>query len=149
MKTPKSIFQKQIFLYMVIVIIIMISCKKDLTDSTDITESCWKLKSISTNSEKYKAAKEETSRENAYLLIFSNDSIFSLNLSVNYANGGYKIVSNGSIIIYTYQVSSEICCESDFDNKLLETFSLATSYKVINNTLTFKGEKGEIEFKKQ
>ena len=149
MNKVNNYFKNQIVLCLIIVLTSTISCKKDLTDSINITESNWQLKSIVTNGKKYKASKEDPSQENAYLLIFNNDSIFSLNLSVNYAKGNYNIFSNGAIIINSYQASTKICCENDFDNKLIETFSTVTSYKVINNTLTFKGEKGEIKFTKQ
>ena len=44
---------------------------------------------------------------------------------------------------------SLVCCETDFDIKMLTSFGEVNKYKLIGNTLTFEGSKGKVIFRKQ
>jgi heat shock protein HslJ len=56
---------------------------------------------------------------------------------VNYASGFYQIISDKNIVIYDYDVSTAVCCESDFDEQLLDMLNDVTYYSCKNNKLTF------------
>ncbi len=120
------------------------SCEKpeDLTATTDITKFSWNLKLL-------KEGHKNIKLEDIYLLELLNDSLFNLNLSVNGAGGKYKILSKGEVIIYNFQPFTEICCENDFDKKLITILPTITTYQVLNNTLIFKGDNVKVEFEKQ
>ncbi|MDY0142035.1 MAG: META domain-containing protein [Bacteroidales bacterium] len=122
--------------------IVSSSCKKDLTNEVDITQSLWIVKSIKTD-------KEQLKPDHEYILEFLNDSLFNLNLSVNSGGGKYKLVSKGNILIDTFDPYTEICCENDFDNSLLYLLPKVIEYEVLRNILIFKSSEGEIEFKKE
>lgn len=141
----KNIF-KQLFCCFIVVPMLIISCKKDKTDSLDITEFKWKLKSLTINNETDTPSEKKKS---SYILGFVNDSIFSLNLSVNTGRGGYLITANGQIIISSYGAGTKVCCENDFDLKLIDVMNAVTAYQVKGNKLILKGDKGEAEFKKK
>ena len=140
--------------YIVIIFLIILSnsCKKDLTNETDIIKYSWKVKSIIIDNKKTKAPKktyhgEKISNSNAYKLIFNNDSIFYLHASINNLQGKYKISKKGEISIDSIY-STYVCCDNDFDNNLISIISSIISYKVLGNTLILKGESGEVELKK-
>ena len=148
MEYKKTILLKQLFYLSVLIPLLATGCKKDVTNSIDITVFNWGLKSITTNGENEKKPNEDFSNPNAYILTFKNDSTFKLDLSTNIGGGEYKIKSNGEIIIESYSNFTEIA-QSDFDDKLIEVFNEVTSYKVLGKSLTFKGSKGVVEFKKK
>lgn len=122
-------------------------CKKDITDSTDITKYKWDLKYIKDN-DKLKPEKYSDCVA-SYILVFHSDTTFQLSTSVNEAIGIYNIFSKGKIDIIKYQVSSEACCENEFDEKLLLIFKNVNTYRVIGNTLIFSSGIGEVKFKKE
>jgi len=117
------------------------SCKKDVTDEIDITEYSWVLEYIKIDSDK-------TKPDNKYTLSFNNDSIFTLNLSINTGGGKYEIKSKGNISVFNYEPLSELCCENDFDKDLLQSFPKVNKYEVLKNDLIFTGEDIKIVFKK-
>lgn len=131
----------------------MSSCKKDKTLEVDITKFEWVLQEINTWSETYKPEKKEYFRENAFVLNFDTDTTFSLNTSVNYAGGKYKMETKGKILIVAYGESSSVGVadtkEQELNQNLINVFKEVTEYKVVGKTLVFKGRKGEIEFKKK
>ena len=131
----------------------MSSCKKDQTLDLDITKFTWKLKEVRTSGNTFKAEEKEYFRETAFVLIFNTDSIFSLNTSVNFAGGKYEIATKGEIKIYSYRESTKVGTldtkDLELNTNLLIVFKGVTEYEVIGETLIFKGDKGEVEFKKE
>jgi len=151
MKTKEKSFRIQITLLFLIFFPLMTgmsSCKKDEALDIDITAYQWELKSITINSKEYKKPSGDFHLSDAYILRFENDSILWLNLSTNPGYGVYQIPSRGNIAVTTYSNTTEIAM-TDFDYKLLSVFKLMTAYTVKGNTLSFKGNDSEAEFKKK
>jgi heat shock protein HslJ len=137
---------KQIFLLIAISALIVMSCNKDKTDIFDITEHQWKLMSVTVENETFKP-KENKSR---YVLEFISGTHFSFDLSINDGGAKFEIHSKGEIDIEN-GAFTEICCNNEFDEKLLEVFpkNNVFTYTVIGNTLTLKSTDGEVKFKKK
>lgn len=148
----KSIKNKLVLL-LIILPMVTISCKKDVTDTTDITVWEWKLKFVQTDNEKLKPKKKEYLRSDAYTLTFENDTTFKLNTSVNMAGGIYFIVEKGKISISTYEEYTEVATtdneEIKLNENLLSVFNSITTYEVLGDNLIFKGTQGKVEFKKE
>jgi heat shock protein HslJ len=88
-------------------------------------------------------------RKDAYILKFINDTTFSLPTSVNYAGGKYVIASNGNVRI-NYNISTEICCENNFDEQMINVINKVNTYYCKGNELTFLTKENEkIIFEKQ
>lgn len=128
----------------------MSSCNK--TANIDITSYSWELKSFKTKGETFKPTKREHLFQQAYILEFDNDTAFTFNTSVNHAMGKYIISQRGKIEIINYREISRAGAadpnEQKFNKSLAEVFNEATFYIVKGRTLTFKGSKGEVNFKK-
>jgi hypothetical protein len=148
MRTIKHYVKKLSVICFTIFLIASIGCKKDLTETTDITKNKWDLKYINDDDDKLRP-ENYSECVASYILVFHGDSTFQLSTSVNEAIGIYNIVSKGKIDIIKYQVSSEACCENEFDEKLLLIFKNVNTYKVIGNTLIFYCDLGEVKFKKE
>ncbi len=148
----KSI-KKQLALLLVIIPMITISCKKDVTDTTDITVWEWKVKSVTTNGKTFKPKNKDYLRNDAYVLMFENDTTFKLNTSVNMARGNNLIIEKGKVSISTYEEFTEVATadneEIKLNKNLLTVFNEVTTYKVLGNILIFKGTKGEVKLKKE
>ena len=131
----------------------MSSCKKDKTLDIDITKFSWTLKEVRTIDKTLKPEKKEYFREEAFILKFDTDTTFILNTSVNFAGGKYLITQKGKITIVVYGESTQVGAvdinEKELNENLLTVFSYVDEYKVAGKTLTFKGEKGEVEFKRE
>jgi hypothetical protein len=145
--------RNQLALLLVIIPMITISCKKDLTDTTDITAWEWKVKSVTTNGKTFKPKKKDYLRNDAYILVFENDMTFKLNTSVNMAGGNYLIVEKGKVSISTYEEYTEVVTtdnkEVELNKNLLTVFNEVTTYEVLGDILIFKGTKGEVKLKKE
>ncbi|MFH1004076.1 MAG: hypothetical protein V1781_01040 [Bacteroidota bacterium] len=93
--------KKIIFLLILFPTVLCSGCKKeDLTDTIDITKHSWKIKMIIINGDRSKTPNKNyhgnpISNDNAYKLIFQNDSVIVLNLGINDGEGKYKIPSLG------------------------------------------------------
>ncbi len=130
------------------------SCEKeDLTDTIDITKFSWKIESITIDGDKSKTPNKDyhgnnISNDNAYKLTFQNDSVFNLYLGINYGGGKFKIPSMGIITFESFG-TTEICCDSDFDEDVAKIILLMTSYQVLDDILILKGNNCEIELKKK
>ncbi|MBN2664536.1 MAG: META domain-containing protein [Bacteroidales bacterium] len=127
-----------------IIAVFLISCEKpeDLTEQINITDFSWSLKSLKENI-------HNIDFEDDYILDFSNDSLFQLNLSVNNAGGNYLISKKGEISFLDFEPFTEMCCENDFDKKLLSNLPTVSEYQVLDNDLILKGDNCEIIFEKQ
>lgn len=147
-------YKNQIVLVLVVISIVISSCRKDMTDETDITKFKWELTSIVTKTEtlKPKSDLEEYHSANAFILEFSNDSSFRLNTNVNTAGGKYTIIEKGKIDINSYGEFTEVGAtgkDKELNDNLLYVFREVTTYKLFGDNLTFKGIKGEAKFKKK
>ncbi len=141
--------KKTIFLLVLVFAILCNACnKEDLTDTVDITQFSWMMKSI-TIEKKIKVKDDDFFNNEAYVLIFENDSVFQLNTSVNLAKGRFQISSKGIINIFNYHENTELGGQNKIDNKLLQNISKITSYQVLNDILILKGSNCEIKFKKK
>ena len=153
MEILKKSLNQNIMLYFIIIPLLAVGCKKDVTDTIDITAWKWELKAVTTGSDTYKPKNKDYLRNDAYILTFEADSTFTLSTSVNYAGGNYTIPKNGEISIYLYEETTEVATSDNDEKKLnenlLTVFSEVTTYQVLGKTLIFKGSKGEVEFKKE
>lgn len=126
----------------------LVSCKKDVTNTVDITQLDWKVKTITIDDQIYRCP-NDTRGFNAYVLIFVDGSSFYLNTSVNYGAGSFDFTPNSSLISVSYTETSEVGGQNDFDNKLLDIMSSVTSFQVLGNSLILQGDKGEVKFRKK
>ena len=146
--------KKIFFILFLFPAILCSSCEKeDLTDSIDITQFSWKLKSITIDGNKSITPNKDYHgdkivNENVYKLSFVNDSIFQFDLSINEGQGKYDILQTGKILISTYG-TTYVCCNNDFEQDFLPIISKITSYQVLDNILLLKGDNCEIELKKE
>jgi len=116
------------------------SCKKESNENINIANSKWMLEYIEIGNDEYEPPID-------YVLEFSNDSLFFMNLSVNTAGGKYMMDEKNKITILSYSPLTEICCESDFDNKLLNSFMEVQEYNIDGKSLIFSSENLYIGFK--
>jgi hypothetical protein len=130
-------------------ITVMSSCQKDKTLDLDITESMWELKSITDDGNTQKKPSGDFQRRGAYILWFSSDSSFILNTSANLAGGKFKIILKGEIELISYQIMTLACCDTDFDEAMIDVLKRMTTYTVRGKTLTFKGNNSEVKFEKK
>jgi len=124
----------------VFAVITLSNCKKN-EDTEFLLQNEWKAKSISTE-KKTSEAPSKNFREEAYILKFTDDSCFLLATSVNYAGGGYIIISEGGISL-NYSIFTEACCENDFDEQMINVMNNVNSYYCEGNRLTFSADKNE------
>jgi heat shock protein HslJ len=136
---------KKTFILFVLILLLALSCRKGKTDTLDITKYKWKLKSVTINSETFTPHENK----NRYVLVFVNDSTFNLNLSINSGWGGYKLPTKGDLIILGYSAITEICCENDFDEKLITSINGITKYNVSGRTLILQKAGIKVEFKRK
>ena len=155
MRTKKMI---KYVLAVVILPFLAMSCQEEeatneeITTEVDITKWKWELKRVNAVNKTLAPQKNDYFRDNAFLLEFISDSTFQLSTSANLAGGYYNIIQNGDITISNYQRWTEVAepkDERELNDSLISVFNRATSYEVINNTLTFEGEVGEVVFEKE
>jgi len=145
---------KQLLYYFITVFILLFgSCEKDVTNTTDITTSKWKLTSMTLGKDSYVPTNRESLKNNAYVLDFENDSTFWLSTSVNLAGGYFRIPKIGAISVSSYRKFTLALAivkeEKELNDNLVKLLNEITAYEVICNTLIFKGTNGEIEFLKE
>ena len=118
--------------------LMLFSCvKEDIY--VDITLNKWKVEKIKKQGEMVFIKTNES-----YILEFINDTIYTINLDVNHCGGKYKIITSGTMEIEdTY--CTEICCDSDFAEDLVQLLSKTAKYFGKGNELIFEGD-GEIVF---
>ena len=123
-------------------LIIFPSCEKENIDTEiDITLNEWKVIKIRKQGELFYLSATES-----YIFEFINDTTFTFNLDVNSCGGQYKIISKGNIKLgCTY--CTEICCDSDYAEELLQLIPNMTKYYGEDNKLIFEGQ-GEIILEK-
>ena len=125
------------------------SCEKEKGQTgMDFLQNEWKVQSVNKS-----MVPKGNLREDAYILKFFND-YFVLYTSVNQGGGGYKIVSEGHIVIDDYRdwtlVYNGLDYQRNFDEQLQSTFNGAMTYSYTKNKLVFRGDKNkEVVFTKQ
>jgi hypothetical protein len=145
--------KKLLFLLLVFSVILCNGCKKEKI--TDVKCWGWELNYVKTNNTKLEPEKSGYLLDDAYELKFENDTIFSLNTSINSAGGMYFIAEIGKIAISTFEEFTEVATIDaeavKLNENLLTVFKEVTAYELSKDggTLIFKGTKGEVEFKKK
>ena len=130
-----------ILIFTILVGLIMWSCKKE-DSNIDIESNNWEIVKIKNQGES-----TYTNATESYILVFVNDTTYTLKLDVNNCGGQYKIVQNGKISFNT-MACTEICCDSEFAENLVLLLSKMTEYYGKGNELILEGQ-GEIILKHQ
>ncbi|MBR5921796.1 MAG: hypothetical protein IKZ56_11630 [Bacteroidales bacterium] len=116
--------------------LLFVGCQSE--EVVDITQHTWKVNKIATHNHTYTVKNKDYLRDDAYMLIFLNDSMFQLNTSINLAYGKYEILANNTIKM-DYTVLTEVGGGYEIDTVLTNCLGKITSYKNINNKLVFEG----------
>ncbi len=116
-------------------------CEKESNENINIINFKWRLEYIQIKQNKYKPPTD-------YVLEFLNDSLFYMNLSINTAGGTYKMKDKNKITILYYSNLTEACCESEFDNQLVNNFKKVKEYRIYGKNLIFSSENLSIGFKR-
>ena len=130
----------RILILTVLVGLIMWSCEKE-DINIDIKSNNWEVVKI-----KKQGESTYTKTKESYVLEFTSDTTCTLKLDVNNCFGNYEIINSGNIKINP-MVCTEICCDSDFAEKLLQLFPKMTEYYGKGKELIFEGQ-GKIILKK-
>jgi len=117
------------------------SCaKKDIY--IDLTSNDWEVVKI-----KMQGESSYTKSGASYILSFTSENTYAINLDVNNCFGDYDITSDGNID-FGLMGCTEICCDSEFAQNLSQLFPKMTKYYGKGNELIFEGE-GKIVLKKK
>ena len=117
------------------------SCaKKDIY--IDLTSNDWEVVKIKKDGDSgYTKARE------SYILSFTSENTYAINLDVNNCFGDYDITSDGNID-FGHMGCTEVCCDSEFAQNLSLLFPKMTNYYGKGDELIFEGE-GKIVLKKK
>ena len=124
-------FKKYPILITTAFLLIVMSCSKDKAKTTaDVLYSSWEVKSfMSIESAAY--IKDDS---NKILLIFDQKGTYSLVLDVNHCGGNFTQGDNDQIELDAPSCT-EICCDSEFSQKLATMLPQVTSYGITGPTL--------------
>jgi len=130
-----------LLLFLSIIGVTMMSCaKKDIY--VDLTANSWKVVKMKKPGESsYKKA------EKSYMLTFTSEQTYTLELDVNNCFGDYNVTSNGNIDL-GQGGCTEICCDSDFGVDILKLLPKMAKYYGKGDELILEGE-GKIILKKE
>jgi hypothetical protein len=132
---------KRFTIYCGFFLLILLSCENDVYDTaTDLT-----LNDLRVVKFRKQGDLSYASAENLYILKFLNDTTFEINLDINGCGGKYKIISNGNIELEPLYCT-EIFCDSDFADDLIQLIPKMTKYYKKENEMIFEGQ-GKIVFK--
>ena len=135
----------KILFVFVVVLLSFSNCKKH--DDNFIFQNEWIIKSIIVENKMIKP-NSNLLREDAYVLKFINDTVFSLSTSVNYACGNYYVMSDNDIYICYHSITM-VGSEGYFDKLLEIMLNDVKHYSCVNNKLTFQiNGNNKIIFKK-
>jgi heat shock protein HslJ len=141
---------KSTALILVFFSLFILGCRKDNTESTNITNNDWEIKSITLNSDKDRVPKKNSVgnkyQETSFKLDFENDTTLNFYLSINQYRSSFSIPIPGQINIGE-SGGTKACCNTDFDTKLLTILQTVDSYEILGKKLILKGTSGEIELK--
>jgi hypothetical protein len=150
---------KQFNIYVLLILIFPLmafSCNK-VKENEDqiliITDYRWKLDVIESEGKQLTLTKEEYFREDAFILKFDNDSVFTLNTSVNFAKGKFSIdLEAKKIMISNYHELTEVAAsdmnEQSLNDLLISSMNNVNSFEQTNEILTLKGDFGVVIFEK-
>ena len=131
----------QLLVSFLLFIVISFSCgKKDIY--LDLTSNDWEVIKI-----KKQGESSYTKAEESYILKFTNEQTYSINLDVNECFGDYEIMGSGNIEV-GQMGCTEVCCDSEFATTLSDLFPKMTSYYGKGDELIFEGE-GKIILKEK
>ena len=117
------------------------SCaKKDIY--IDLTSNNWEVIKI-----KKQGESSYTKTGESYILSFTSENIYAINLDVNNCFGDSEITSNGNID-FSHMVCTMVCCDSEFAQNLSQLFPKMTKYYGKGDELILEGE-GKIVLKKK
>ena len=120
----------------------LIACDKEESE-INIKETKWRIihvKDIGTTFSQ--RAKEE------YILEFSNDNHYSINLDVNDCWGNYNILNDKEIFI-SGSGCTEACCDSEFAEDLLELLKKMNKYNIKGDNLFLLSNNQQIKLRKK
>lgn len=126
-----------------LLLIITISCEKNQHDSDDIY-NIWEAKNfVSVESVAY--SKEE---DNTILLSIEESGDYQLQLDVNSCYGSIIKITKSEIELSTAGCT-EICCDSEFSERLVQLLPQVETYSIVGGELhLFVPEWGYISFEK-
>ena len=124
-------------MFSILAVFLFAGCQSE--EVVDITLHTWKVKNITAHNHIYTVNNKDYLRDDAYILIFLNDSMFQLNTSINLAYGKYEIPANNTIKM-DYTVVTEVGGGYEMDTVLTNCLGKITSYKNKNNKLVFEGK---------
>ena len=143
----------KVLLFIFSYILFFHGCEDSTSVEPDITRWKWELQSVTSDNKTLCPQKSDYMLDNAYLLEFESDSTFWLNTSVNGAGCYYTIIKYGVISISNYHEFTAVAAsdpyETELNDSLISVFNKVTTYKVISDTLHFKGKDCEVTFKKE
>ena len=153
------IAMKQFNSYILLILIfsfMAFSCDKTEKNEEQIliiTGYKWRLNMIESDGKQLTVTKDEYFREDAYILTFDNDSIFTLNTSVNSAKGKFSIdLETKRITVSNYHELTEIATsdinEQNLNDLLINSLNNINSFEQIGGYLALKGDFGVIKFEK-
>ena len=126
----------QLLLLALIAGMITTSCaKKDI--NIDLTTTNWEVVKI-----KKQGASSYTKVGESYILSFTSENTYAINLDVNNCFGDYEITSNGNID-FGLMGCTQVCYDSEFPQDLAQLLPKMTTYYGKGDELIFEGE-GEI-----
>jgi heat shock protein HslJ len=138
----KLIKKSSFILWLILTGIIFTSCaKKDI--HIDLTSHEWEVVKI-----RYDGESSYTKAEASYILTFTNENTYAINLDVNQCFGSYEITGSGNIDIGQGGCTM-ICCDSKFAMQMLKLLPEMTSYYGQGDELTLEGEDGNIILKEK
>ena len=137
----KLIQKTSVILSIILTSIIFTSCaKKDI--HIDLTSHEWEVVKIQKDGES-----SYTKAEASYILTFTNENTYAINLDVNQCFGSYEISGGGNIDI-SQGGCTMICCDSKFAMNMLGLLPHMTSYYGQGDELILEGE-GKIVLKEK
>ncbi len=116
--------------------LILTACKTE-DINIDITSNSWEVVKL-----KKQGDASFTKAKESYVLKFTSDTKYTLNLDVNNCSGNYEILNSGNIDIGAMGCT-KICCDSEFAEDLALLFPKMTKYYAKDKELIFEGQ-GEI-----
>ncbi|RLD32998.1 MAG: hypothetical protein DRJ02_10280 [Bacteroidetes bacterium] len=121
------------FAFLILLVgMVTLSCsKKDIY--IHLTDTKWEVVKIKKDGES-----AYTKTDESYLLIFTNENTFTINLDVNNCFGSYEIISSGDIEISPLGCT-EVCCDSEFAMELARLLPKMTSYYGQGDELILEG----------
>jgi hypothetical protein len=107
------------------------SCKKDSESSVTIIGK-WKVEGFVSNS----ASASKTVTTDIYLTFYNNKTL-NIALEVNTCSSTFSL-DNSALLIESTSCT-EICCDSEFSEELLELLPLVETHHFTNGKLNLKG----------